>query len=98
MTEQSPEAARIDRMFLIVFVPVAIFMLVGLYVRITTDTDPLWTELGTPLFFALLGVRSMAVPAAPAERKMRRNMGILLIVCAALILFLNLLDHFQGAS
>ena len=98
MTEKANEAARVDRMFLIAFVPVVVFMIASFYVRITTDTDPLWAEFAAPLFFALLGMRSLMVPVTPETRKGRRGIGIVLIVCAALILLLNLLDYFQGAA
>jgi len=91
-------ASSTERLLVAALVLAAIFMVVSLYVRITTDSDPLWTEFATPLFFALLGVRSIARPAPPERRKAARGLGILLIVCAAVILSLNLLDYFQGAQ
>ncbi len=97
MTERTPEAARIDRLFLIAFVPVVILMLVSLAVRMRSDTDPLWTEFATPLFFILLGLRGLVVPAPPATRKFNRAMGVLLLVCGVLIFLLNVID-FQGAA
>jgi peptidoglycan/LPS O-acetylase OafA/YrhL len=92
MTGEKTEAARIERMFFVPLVGVAIFMVVSFYVRVTTDTDPFWTELATPLFFALLGARSIALPAPPEQRKGARFLGFLLIACAALIFLLNIFD------
>jgi hypothetical protein len=92
VTERTLKAARIDRLFLIAFVPVIIFMMVSLYVRFTGNPDPLWTEFSMPLFLGLLGARSMAVPGPPESRKATRAAGVLLILCAALILLLTLLD------
>lgn len=86
MAQQSEEAKRLDRLFLIAFVPVIAFMLVSFYVRITGENDPLWSEFATPLFCTLLGVRALVMPAPPETRKVMRGVGIaLLLITAALV-------------
>jgi hypothetical protein len=98
MTGKNNPAARVERMFRIAMVPALIFLVVSTYVRVTSRPDPFWSELAMPLFFALLGARSIALPQPPDKKKAARTLGIVLIACAALILFLNLLDYFQGAN
>ena len=86
MTDQiKAEAARIDRMFLIAFVPVILFMVVSFYVRITGENDPLWSEFATPLFCALLGVRALVMPAPPETRKVMRGVGAALLAITAVL-------------
>ena len=97
MTEKTSEAARIDRLFLIAFVPLVIYMCASLYVRVTTDEDPLWAELATPLFFAVLGLRSIVRPTTPEARKASRALGIMLVAAAAVLLVLILYNS-QGAN
>ena len=77
---RSEEARRIDRLFLIAFVPVIAFMLVSFYVRITSEQDPLWSEFATPLFCALLGVRALVIPVPPESRKVMRGVGLVLLL------------------
>ncbi len=70
VTDESKAAsARFDRKAMVVLVPVLVLMLAGLYVRVTSDNDPLWTELTTPLFFGLVGARSILRPVPPETRK-----------------------------
>ena len=85
MPEKTNEAARIDRLFLIAFVPAGLFFAAAMYVRLTSDPDPLWSELAAPLLFALLGLRTMMRPAAPELRKTNRSVGLLLIFVSALL-------------
>ncbi len=91
MIDQS-EKARIDRLFLFAFVPVIGLMLVGFYVRITSDPDPLWSELIFPLFLVLMGVRALVLPTEPDKRKLMRGVGILLIVLAVAVAVLAIYD------
>ena len=77
---RSEEARRIDRLFLIAFIPVIAFMLVSVYVRINGDPDPLWSEFATPLFCALLGVRALVIPVPPENRKVIRGVGAVLLL------------------
>ncbi|HLL58737.1 MAG TPA: hypothetical protein VK391_02475 [Allosphingosinicella sp.] len=97
MTDKTPEAARFDRLSAFVLVPAVIFMIVSLYVRIRTDTDPLWAELATPLFFALLGARSVLRPAPPESRKANKAVGILLLVLSVVLVVLTV-SNSQGAN
>ena len=96
MTARPPEAARIDRMFLIAFVPAVIFLLVSFYVRMTSNPDPLWSEFATPLLLSLVGLRAMLVPSRTSTRKAQRAVGLLLIVLSAVLLFL-VIRNSQGA-
>ncbi len=96
MTGRTSDAARIDRLFMIAFVPAIVFMVASLYVRMTSDPAPLWTEFSTPMFLALVGARAMAVPASPETRNTRRGVGLLLIVLSAILLFLAIRNS-QGA-
>ena len=96
-TGKSPEAARIERLFLVATVPVLALMIASLYVRVTSDSRPFWTELSTPLFFALIGARAIAMPWSPETRKVSRIVGALLIAFAAFFFFLAIRD-FQGAN
>ena len=82
---RSEEAKRIDRLFLIAFVPVVAFMLVSFYVRINSDEDPLWSEFATPLFCVLLGVRALVIPVPPEGRKVMRGVGVVLLLLTALL-------------
>jgi hypothetical protein len=93
---RTAEAARIERMFLFAFVPAAIFIAACLYVRVTSNPDPLWSEFGTPLFLSLVGLRAMVIPTAPESRKASRAVGALLIVLSAIVLFLAIRNS-QGA-
>jgi hypothetical protein len=90
MTETPAAASRIDRLFLFAFVPAFLFFAAGMYVRFTTDEDPLWSELGAPLLFALLGLRVVLRPTTPELQKTSRWVGFLLIfvsvVLAALVI------------
>ncbi len=98
MTDQGKEAAaRFDRKFMIVLVPALIFLIVSLYVRITSGTDPLWTELATPLFFGLIGVRLIMRPAPPESRKALAWVGYLLFVLSVILLALAI-SNSQGAN
>jgi peptidoglycan/LPS O-acetylase OafA/YrhL len=98
VSDPAGKAARVERLFRIALVPLVLFLAASLYVRFTGDRDPLWTEFAMPVFFTALGVRALALPATPESGKSQRGVGILLIVCAALILLLHLLDHFQGSN
>jgi hypothetical protein len=95
--EPTAGAARFDRKFLPVMAAALVFMLVALYVRVTTDSDPLWSEFATPLFLGLLGARSVFRPAPPETRNPARGIGIFLMIAAALILVLALYNS-QGAA
>ena len=97
MTARTSDAARIDRLFLIASIPVFIFFAVAMYVRFTTDEDPLWAELATPLLFTLLGLRSILRPSAPETRKATRGVGYLLIF-ASVLLALAAIYNSQGAA
>ncbi len=83
-------AARFDRKMMVVVVPAVIFMLAGIYVRVTSDTDPLWAELTTPLFFGLLGARSIFRPAPPETRKANRMVGIVLVLVSVALAVLTI--------
>ena len=95
MTDQENKA-RIERLFLFAFVPAIVFMLVAFYVRLTTDPDPLWSELAFPLFLVLMGARALVLPTEPDKRKLMRGVGILLIVLSVAVAFLAIRDS-QGA-
>ena len=82
---RSEEARRIDRLFLIAFIPVVAFMLVSFYVRINSNPDPLWSEFATPLFCALLGVRALVIPVQPESRKVMRGVGAVLLLLTAIL-------------
>lgn len=97
MTERTAEAARIDRLFLIASIPAFIFFAACMYVRFTTDNDPLWSELGTPVLFTLLGVRTMVRPTAPESRNTNRAIGLLLVILSAVLAGLAIYN-FQGAN
>ena len=97
MKQQTPEAARIDRLFLMAGIPVVIFMLVSFYVRIGTDDDPLWSEFATPMFMALIAIRALVIPTTPELRKLTRGVGAVLLVLTAIILILAILES-QGAK
>ena len=90
-------AARFDRQAMVVLVPTLILMLAGLYVRMTTDEDPLWAELTTPLFFGLVGARSILRPVQPEYRSTSKWVGILLVV-ASVVLAVLAIQNFQGAN
>jgi hypothetical protein len=92
MTDNKSAPLPVERLITIAFVPALIFWAVSFYVRITTDTDPLWTEFATPLVFALLGAQTIARASSPGSQKGTRAIGILLVACAALILLLTILD------
>ncbi len=96
VTERTGDTARIERLFLIAFVPAVIFLLVSFYVRMTNNPDPLWSGVATPLLLALVGARAVMVPSPTATRKVSRSVGILLIVCSAILLVLTLFNS-QGA-
>jgi hypothetical protein len=85
MTEKTNEAARIDRLFLIPFILAFAFFAVSMYVRFTTEEDPLWAELAGPLLFALLGLRSVLRPSPPETRKASRAVGFLLLFASGLL-------------
>jgi peptidoglycan/LPS O-acetylase OafA/YrhL len=93
MSNSKREIAQVERTFLIASVAAAAFMVASIYVRVTSDTDPLWTEFASPIFFTILGVRAIALPSPPEQRKGSRALGSLLIACAAVILVLALLDR-----
>jgi uncharacterized membrane protein len=97
MTEKTPEAARIDRLFLIAFVPAFIFMVVSFYVRFTRHDDPLWAELALPLFFALMGLRSVLRPTLPEAGNANRWVGFLLIFLSVVLAVLAI-SNSQGAD
>ena len=97
MSRTAEPDTRLARLFLIALVPAVLFFLVSAYVRITSDSDPLWTEFATPLFFALLGARALALPASPETRTASRWAGAVLIALSAIILILALADS-QGAN
>ncbi len=78
-------AARFDRKWMVVLVPALLLMGAGLYVRFTSDADPLWAELMSPLFFGLVGARSILRPVPPETRKANRMVGILLVVASLLL-------------
>jgi low temperature requirement protein LtrA len=93
MTDRTTaEAARFDRMFLLAFIPIGLFMAASLYVRITQDADPLWTGFSTPLFIGAIGVRALLRPAPPESRRTLRIAGVVLLVLAAVILTINVLE------
>ena len=98
VTDDTKAAAeRFDRQAMVVLVPTLILMLAGLYVRVTSDTDPLWAELTTPLFFGLVGARSIVRPAPPETRKASKMVGILLVV-ASLVLAVLAVTNFYGVN
>jgi FtsH-binding integral membrane protein len=97
MTEKTPEAARIDRLFLIAFVPAFVFMAAAFYVRFTREDDPLWAELALPLFFALIGLRTALRPTAPEAAKTNRWVGFLLIFLSVVLAVLAI-SNSQGAK
>jgi hypothetical protein len=90
-------AASFDRKSMVVLVPALLLMVAGLYVRITTDEDPLWADLTTPLFFALIGARSILRPTPPETRKANRYVGILLIIVSVVLAVLAITNS-QGAN
>jgi hypothetical protein len=90
--ERSDAAARVNRIFLLALVPAFFFWGAGAYVRITSDSEPLWTEFGTPLLLGLVGARTLALPEKPDAHISNRTMGMVLLVMSALILLLILLD------
>ena len=90
MSQRTPEAARIDRLFLIAFVPVILFMLASFYVRLTSDDDPLWSEFATPLFCTLLGVRALVLPVPPESRKVMRGVGAVLLLLTAILVTITI--------
>ena len=96
MTDRTSDTARLERLFLIAFVPLVMFMIAGLYVRMTTDPDPLWTEFAVPLLLATVGLRALVIPSPPATRNTSRGVGILLMVLSAILLFLAIRNS-QGA-
>ena len=95
--ETKSAAAAFDRKTAPVLVVALALMIAGLYIRVTSDTDPLWTELTTPLFFALIGARSILRPAPPETRKVARSIGILLII-ASIVLAVLAVNNSLGAS
>lgn len=97
MTERTSEAAPIERAFRIALIPAFIFLVAALYVRLTTDTSPLWAELAGPILFGLLGLRSILRPSAPETRKINRGVGYLLLFLSALLAALVIYNS-QGAS
>lgn len=97
MTGEPNAASRIDRMFTIALVPAFIFFAVAMYVRFTTDTDPLWSELAAPLLFALLGLRLVMRPTTPELQKTNRWVGFLLIFVSVALAVL-VIHNFQGAD
>ncbi len=98
VTDESKAAsARFDRKAMVVLVPVLVLMLAGLYVRVTSDEDPLWAELTTPLFFGLVGARSILRPAPPETRTANRMVGILLVIVSAVLAVLAV-QNFLGAN
>jgi len=84
-TIEADAAARVDRLFLFAFVPAFIFFAAAMYVRLTTDSDPLWSELAGPLLFALLGLRAVVRPTEPESRRTSRTVGYLLILVSAVL-------------
>lgn len=82
---EAPDTARIDRLFLFAAVPAFLFFAAGMYVRLTTEEDSLWSELGAPLLFALLGLRAVLRPTTPELRKTSRGVGFLLIFVSAVL-------------
>ena len=96
MTERTAETARIERLFMFAFVPALIFMIASLYVRVTSDPDPLWSEFATPIFLALVGARAIAVPGSPEASKTKRAIGFVLILFSAILLVLSI-SNSQGA-
>jgi lipopolysaccharide export LptBFGC system permease protein LptF len=97
MMEKKSEAERIDRLFLIAFVPAFIFMAAAFYVRFTRDDDPLWSELALPLFFGLLGLRAVLRPTLPEAAKATRWVGFLLIFLSVVLAVLAI-SNSQGAK
>ena len=97
MTEKKSDAARIDRLFLIAFVPAFIFLAAAFYVRLTSDEDPLWAELALPLFFALIGLRTVLRPTLPEAAKATRWVGFLLIFLSVALAVLAI-SNSQGAK
>ena len=97
MTGRTEEARRLDRLFLIAFVPVGVFFAAGMYVRLTSESDPLWSELAGPLLFGLLGLRTALRPSTPETGHANRWVGILLIFVSALLAALAI-HNFQGAN
>lgn len=95
--DNSTEAAQFDRMFAIVVIPAALFLLACVYVRVTSDTDPLWSEFGTPLFLALIGVRAVLRPVPSDKRKTARAVGFLLIGLSAVIVVLAIVNARTGS-
>ena len=95
-TPETPAAARFDRRFAFAAIPAGLFLLACLYVRLTSDADPLWSEFGTPLFLGLLGIRGLARPSPPETRKTNRAVGALLLVLSAIIVVLAIAQS-QGA-
>jgi hypothetical protein len=92
MTQGSRKLTRIDRLFLIAFVPVISFWAVCAYVRFTSDKDPPWTEFALPLVLGLLGARVLVAPGSPENRQVSRGAGILLLGCSVIILLLSIYD------
>ena len=97
MTKRAEPAAGVERLFLVLLVPALIFWAATFYVRMTSDPDPLWTEFGTPLLFALLGARTILLPSATGSRNAHRFVGGLLIVLSVAILVLSIVNS-QGAN
>jgi hypothetical protein len=95
--ETKSAAAAFDRKTAPLLIVALAVMIAGIYVRVTSDTDPLWAELTTPLFFALLGARSIFRPAPPETRKAGKMVGILLVV-ASIVLAVLTVNNSLGAS
>ena len=85
MSGPANAAARMDRLFLFAFVPAFLFFAAAMYVRLTSDSDPLWSELAGPLLFALLGLRAVVRPTEPEMRRTTRWVGFLLIFVSAVL-------------
>lgn len=90
MTGEPNAAARIDRLFLFLMIPAFLLFAAAMYVRFTTEDDPLWSALASPLLFALLGLRAIVRPTTPELQKTSRRVGFLLLFVSAVLAVLSI--------